>query len=64
MLADGRRWRRIKKPIRKITAGLPTEIAQLRISGLTYGEIAKRLGRERHLDGRHESAVESRSAKM
>jgi hypothetical protein len=45
MLADGRRWKRIKKPIRKIAAGLPTEIAQLRISGLTYGEIAKRLGK-------------------
>lgn len=45
MLADGRRWRRIKKPIRKVRPGLPSEIVQLRISGLTYGAIAKRLGK-------------------
>jgi hypothetical protein len=45
MLVDGRRWRHIKKSIRKTLPGLPEEIVQLRILGLTYGAIAKRLGK-------------------
>jgi hypothetical protein len=45
MLANGKRWRHVKRPIRKVPVGLPSDIAQLRAEGLTYGEIAKRWGK-------------------
>jgi hypothetical protein len=44
MMVDGRRWKRVKKPIRKVVPGLPTEMAQLRMLGLTWPEIGKRYG--------------------
>src|SRR5262249_42000299 len=44
MLAVGTWWKHCKKPARKLSPGLPYEMAQLRMLGLTYPEIAKRFG--------------------